>query len=95
MKKVTREPSCLEALYAARCIADHAVRVGALTSLVSCRPVYGHIGAVLADSVLQAGLNYANVVKPRIASILRTFPHATTVNVLIEVIEREGSSKFL
>ncbi len=53
------------------------------------------MGAVLADSVLQAGLNYARVVKPRIASILRTFPHASTVNVLIEVIETEGSPKFL
>jgi hypothetical protein len=53
------------------------------------------MGAVLADSVLQAGLNYVKVVKPRIASILRTFPQATTVNILIEVIEREGSSKFL
>jgi hypothetical protein len=53
------------------------------------------MGAVLADSVLQAGLNYAKVVKPRIASILETFPHASTVNALIEVIETEGSPKFL
>jgi len=53
------------------------------------------MGAVLADSVLQAGLNYAKVVKPRIASILETFPHASTVNTLIEVIETEGSPKFL
>ena len=53
------------------------------------------MGAVLADSVLQAGLNYAKVVKPRIVSILRTFPHATTMNLLIGVIEQEGSPKFL
>jgi hypothetical protein len=53
------------------------------------------MGAVLADSVLQAGLNYEKVVKPRIASILETFPHASTVNTLIEVIEIEGSPKFL
>ncbi|WP_026758987.1 hypothetical protein [Sediminimonas qiaohouensis] len=84
-----------DALYAARCVADHVLREGLLTSRVSYRPVYHHMGAVLADSVLQAGLNYARVVKPRIASILRTFPHASTVNVLIEVIETEGSPKFL
>lgn len=53
------------------------------------------MGAVLADSVLQAGLNYAKVVKPRVASILRTFPHATTMNILMSVIEQEGSPKFL
>lgn len=53
------------------------------------------MGAVLADSVLQAGLNYAKVVKPRIATILRIFPHATTMSNLVPVIEQEGSSKFL
>jgi hypothetical protein len=84
-----------DALYAARCIANQAVRAGILTSRVSYRPVYHHMGAVLADSVLQAGLNYAKVVKPRIASILETFPQASTVNALIEVIETEGSPKFL
>ena len=45
--------------------------------------------------MLQAGLNYENVVKPRIASILTMFPHAATVNVLIKVIETEGTPKFL
>jgi len=53
------------------------------------------MGAVLADSVLQAGLNYEKVVKPRITSILETFPHASTTNTLLEVIEIEGSPKFL
>lgn len=84
-----------DALRAARRIADHAVRTGVLGSRVSCRPAYQHMGAVLADSVLQAGLNYAKVVKPRIATILRTFPHATTMKILIGVIEQEGSPKFL
>lgn len=84
-----------DALYAARCIADHAVREGVLERSASYRPVYHHMGAVLADSVLQAGLNYAKVVKPRIASILKTFPQAATLEVLIEVIETEGSRRFL
>lgn len=84
-----------DALHAARRVADHAVRTGVLGPRVSCRPVYQHMGAVLADSVLQAGLNYAKVVKPRIATILRIFPHATTMSNLVPVIEQEGSSKFL
>jgi hypothetical protein len=82
-------------LYAARCIANRAVQVGVLTSRVFYRPVYRHMGAVLADSVLQAGLNYAKVVKPRISFILEKFPQASTVNALIEVIDTEGSPKFL
>jgi hypothetical protein len=84
-----------DALYAARCIANQAVRAGILTSRVSYRPIYHHMGAVLAESVLQAGLNYAKVVKPRIATILETFPQASTVKALIEVIATEGSPKFL
>lgn len=82
-------------VYAARCIADHAVQAGILASHVPYRPVYYHIGAVLADSVLQAGLNYAKVGKPRIEFILDEFPRAATVNFLTEVLKTEGSSKFL
>jgi hypothetical protein len=29
-------------------------------------PVYDHMGAIIADSILQAGLNYENVVFPRV-----------------------------
>lgn len=94
-RTMQQQPDYSDALYAARCIADHAVREDVLASRATYRPVYHHMGAVLADSVLQAGLNYARVVKPRIASILKTFPHAATINVLIEVIETEGSAKFL
>lgn len=90
-----QQPDCIDALYAARCIADHAVKEGVLVSRATYRPVYHHIGAVLADSILQAGLDYAKVVRPRIATILKLFPHAVTINILIEVIETEGSAKFL
>lgn len=92
---MARYPNNSDALYAARRIADHAVEAGILSFRVSYRPVYHHIGAVLADSILQAGLNYENVVRPRIEAILKTFPHASTVNALIVVIETEGSRKFL
>ncbi len=84
-----------DALQAARCIADHALNEGVLSSKVVSRPVYDHIGAALADSVLQAGLNYSHVVKPRVQSILKTFPQARTVHTLVQVIELEGSDRFL
>ena len=82
-------------LYAARRVADHAVRAGVLEARGFGRPVYHHMGAVLADSILQAGLSYAKIVKPRVASILSTFPQATTTSILIGVLEQEGSPKFL
>lgn len=89
------QPSCSDALYAARCVADHALQAGVLSLRVYHRPVCQHMGVVLADSILQAGLNYATVVKPRIASILENYPHASTLGVLIEIVETEGTSTFL
>ena len=83
------------ALCAARCIADHAVGEGILRANIPTRPVCHHMGAVLADAVLQAGLNYSTVVRPRIQAILEIFPHATTVNDVVKIIETQGSSKFL
>ena len=82
-------------IYAARCVADYAVREQVLTSSVAYRPVYHHLGAVLADSILQAGLNYSHVVRPRIQLILETFPDASTLSVLSSVLEKEGSERFL
>ena len=40
-----------DALCAARCIADHAVGEGILRTNIPIRPVYHHMGAVLADSI--------------------------------------------
>ncbi|WP_298937870.1 hypothetical protein [uncultured Ruegeria sp.] len=83
------------ALHAARCIADHAVGEGILKACVPMRPVYHHMGAVLADSVLQAGLNYSTIVRPRVQAIIEVFPHATTLDALTKIIEAQGSSRFL
>lgn len=83
------------ALFAARCIADHAVGEGILRTQVPIRPVNHHMGAVLADSILQAGLNYSTIVRPRILTIMKIFPQATTVNAVAKIIASEGSSRFL
>jgi len=40
---------------------------------------YNHIGALITDIILQAGLNYNTVVKPRVQKILLHFPEAETV----------------
>jgi len=51
---------------------------------------YDHIGALFTDIVLQAGVNYAHVVKPRVHRILIKYPEAHTVKRFKEVIDRDG-----
>jgi hypothetical protein len=55
----------LEQLIFARQIADHAHRLGVLRMPLSSRPASDHMGAVLADAILQAGVNYQTVVRVR------------------------------
>jgi hypothetical protein len=59
------------------------------------RNTYGHIGATLADSVLQAGLNYYTVVQPRVQRIRRCFPEAETTSGTCELIACIGLNDFL
>ncbi|CAG2128901.1 hypothetical protein [Cupriavidus plantarum] len=82
-------------LMAARRIADCARDEGALAEQNIPRATCGHLGAVLADSVLQAGLNYATVVRPRVLAILRTYPQLGTVSALLGLIEARGTGDFL
>jgi hypothetical protein len=48
---------------------------------VERRP-HDHIGAILADSILQPGLNHSSVVAPRVGRILREYPEAATIQGL-------------
>jgi hypothetical protein len=56
---------------AARCLVSHIERHR--WSIVPPSQPYDHIGALLADVVLQPGLNYEHVVWPRIRRILVRF----------------------
>lgn len=60
-----------------------------------CHKGYRHIGAVLADAVLQAGLNYTHVVRPRVVSLIDKFPSGNTTSGLIDLIGLHGSSSLL
>jgi len=59
------------------------------------RNVVSHIGAALADSILQAGLNYESVVLARVKRITELFPEAATVSGLIDVLSEHGPRHFL
>lgn len=85
----------IEVLLVARRIADQAKQEGALFAKKHPRATCEHLGAVLADSVLQAGLNYTTVVRPRVATILRAFPSHDTVSSLVSLIDTGHTEAFL
>ncbi|SDI55325.1 DNA-3-methyladenine glycosylase III [Paraburkholderia steynii] len=95
MSRTGAKGSAIEVLLAARRIADHAKDEGALLEDKHPRATCGHLGAVLADSVLQAGLNYTTVVRPRVLAILRAYPNHHKISSLLAVIEDGKTGVFL
>ena len=53
-------------------------------------PAYDHMGAVLVDAGLQAGIDYVNVVQPRVRMVLEAWPEAKTTDAFLARIEAEG-----
>ncbi|WET51033.1 hypothetical protein PYS58_07805 [Chryseobacterium indologenes] len=54
-----------------------------------------HLGAVLADIILQAGLNYKTVVFPRVLNIYKNYESANDLNGLLNILEQTNISEFL
>lgn len=95
MSRTETKGATIEILLAARRIADHAKVEGALWEQKNPRATCDHLGAVLADSVLQAGLNYATIVRPRVLTILQTYPKLNTVSSLLGLIQDQKTREFL
>lgn len=85
----------LEHLKQARRVADHAGRLGAHDRPDAKRIVSGHIGAVLADAVLQAGVSYRNVVQARVERIEACFPEAATLAGVMALVDGDAVEDFL
>jgi hypothetical protein len=56
---------------------------------------YDHIGATITDAVLQAGLKYETVVKPKVMRLKNEFPEATTTSGFLSLIDRMPVDKLL
>ncbi len=56
---------------------------------------WAHMGATLADAVLQAGIHYESVVRPRVKKIKEKYPEAATTSGLAQVLARIGAAQFL
>ncbi|PST20741.1 hypothetical protein C7U60_15095 [Mesorhizobium plurifarium] len=89
------QSSAVQMLVAARRVADYAKELGADLQRFEIRPAYDHMGALLADSVLQAGLNYNSVVRPRILAILADYPELNRTSGLRSLVERGETPAFL
>jgi hypothetical protein len=85
----------LEKLTYARRIANYADGLGIHHVPATPRAVSDHLGAVLADAVLQAGVSYRTVVRTRIDRIHSRFPEAATLPGLITILEQQGAADFL
>ncbi|MBQ2262456.1 MAG: hypothetical protein II336_13920 [Loktanella sp.] len=89
------QSSAVQMLVAARCVANYARELGADLPHLEIRPTYGHMGALVADSVLQAGLNYNSVVRPRVLAILENYPTMSNTSGLREIVELGRTSELL
>ena len=50
---------------------------------------------MFTDAILQAGVNYRSVVRPRVESVLMRFPEADTVTAFSKVLDRYGVREVL
>lgn len=57
--------------------------------------VYNHYGALTTDIVLQTGLNYNYVVKPRVDALIQKFPNATKASDFYNLINEHGLSNLI
>jgi hypothetical protein len=79
----------------AMAVAELAVRLSINIIDAPLRPAYDHAGALLSDSILQAGVRYSTVVAPRVRSIVQRFPFATTIPAFLAVVRTEGAANVL
>ncbi len=58
-------------------------------------PYRDHIGALFTDAILQAGVNYRRVVRPRVERVLVRFPEAETVSAFSRILDFNGVSNVI
>ena len=89
------DATILQHLALARRIADHADRLGVHRAPSVSRVAMTHLGAALADAILQAGVNYRTVVYMRVQRIQSQFPETATLPGLMKLVERNDVRNLL
>lgn len=54
-----------------------------------------HVGAIIVDAILQSGMNYQKIVRPRVEKLKATYPDARTTDDFLDLIERVGLSELI
>jgi hypothetical protein len=85
----------LSVLASARQIANYAESLGIKNMQPRVRAAFSHLGAALADAILQAGLNYRNVVKGRVERIIELYPETATLVGTVAIVRGGIVSEFL
>src|SRR5438874_12556214 len=78
----------------AEVVAAH-IRAHPTFEIVDSMERYHHMGAMLADAVLQRGIGYEAVVEPRIRAFLVRYPEATTTSAFARVVGEYGAKQVL
>jgi hypothetical protein len=58
-------------------------------------PVYHHMGAIITDAILQAGLNYRTVVAPRVRQLLSNWPDVCSTTGFLTLLNAHGAGALL
>lgn len=58
-------------------------------------PYHNHVAALFTDIVLQAGLNYKNIVAPRVMRVFNNYPNCETVQEFYNLILEEGLEEII
>ena len=95
MNSFDKSTSHFDVLLSARRVATRAISLGLFDKSWQRRPLYQHIGALMADAILQAGLNYRTVIHPRISRILINFPETKTLEEVNRIIRSNNLENFL
>jgi hypothetical protein len=63
--------------------------------LASEQAQYNHMGATITDAILQSGLKYETVVRPRVEHVLLTYPEAIKTNDFLQVLKTHSPENVL
>ncbi len=85
----------MDSISKARKLVSHIQSLGDFTIEDEIDDTYDHMGATIADAILQAGTNYDTVVRPRVDSILIDYPDARTTTEFRDLLETVGVKEVL
>jgi hypothetical protein len=56
---------------------------------------YNHMGATITDAILQAGVRYDTVVRPRVHKLIKQYPEGKTTSGFLQLLDKVGSNALL